>query len=356
LLTIIGLAVAVASTVALVGIASRFEQSYYDLYNQTGVDLVVQESGGSQLLNRGIDEDFGDTLRAQPNVSEAVGGLVDVVNFEDIDLFMVVLNGWPEKSPLYDHLKVVSGRLLQPGDTDQVILGRVLAANMGKKVGDKIELYGKPVEIVGIYESFSVYENGALVVPLGELQKRMDRPKRVTAFLIHAKDKSPEAVAKLKTSIEALAPNITAEPIRAFVSSVSHIKVSRAMAWMTSGIALFIGAIGMLNTMVMAVHERIKEIGTLRAMGWRKARVVRMILGESLMLSLFGAILGCGLAVGMTRYFSHFPATSGFVEGEIAWQFIALGFAMAVFVGVSGAAYPAWWGASLSPIEALRKK
>jgi putative ABC transport system permease protein len=144
--------------------------------------------------------------------------------------------------------------------------------------------------------------------------------------------------------------------MKTFVGSVSHIKVSRAMAWMTSGIALVIGAIGMLNTMAMAVHERIKEIGTLRAMGWKKGRVVQMILGESLLLSLIGAVCGSVYAVVITRYFSTFPATAGFVDGYIAPQFIALGFLMAIVVGVLGAAYPAWWGASLSPIEALRRK
>ena len=74
LLTIVGLAVAVAAMVALVGVASRFERSYYELYSATGVDLVVQESGGSQLLNRGIDESFGEKLNSLPNVKQTAGG------------------------------------------------------------------------------------------------------------------------------------------------------------------------------------------------------------------------------------------------------------------------------------------
>jgi putative ABC transport system permease protein len=356
LLTIVGLAVAVAATVSLMGIASRFERSYYELYNRTGVDLVVQESGGSQLLNRGIAEDFADKLAALPGVAAAMGGLVDVVSFEEFDLFLVVLNGWPPGSPLFNHLTMTKGRPLRPDDGKQILIGKVLAANTGKNVGDKLDIYAEPMEIVGIFESFNVYENGAVMMPLKEMQSLMDRPKKITAVLVHAKDKRPEALAQLKQQIEKMAPNISAEPMASFVGNVSHIKVMRAMAWMTSGIALFIGAIGMLNTMVMAVHERIKEIGTLRAMGWRKARVVRMILGEALLLSLFGAVLGSVSAVLTTRYLSSFPATSGFIDGFIAPEFIAIGFAMAIVVGVLGATYPAIWGASLSPIEALRKK
>ena len=355
-LTIVGLAVAVAAMVALVGVASRFEQAYYDLYDRTKVDLVVQESGGSQLLNRGIKEEFGQKISALPGAKRVVGGLVDVIAFEDYNLFMVVVNGWAAGSSLFDHVKILEGETLKPEHSNDVLLGKVLAANMGKKVGDTIDMYAVPMKVVGIYESFNVYENGAVVMPLAEMQKLIDRPKRVSAFLVEASDPTPEGISKLKQEIEALGTGIVAEPMKAFVGSVSHIKVSRAMAWMTSGIALVIGAIGMLNTMAMAVHERIKEIGTLRAMGWKKARVVQMILGESLLLSLAGAIIGSLYAVVMTHYFSTFPATAGFVDGQIAPRFIALGFAMAIFVGVAGAAYPAWWGASLSPIEALRKK
>ncbi len=356
LLTIVGLAVAVEATVALVGVASRFEQSYYELYDRTGVDLVVQESGGSQMLNRGIKEDFGQKILELPTVKKAVGGLVDVIAFEDYDLFMVVVNGWPPGSQLFDHMKIVAGEPLKPEHQNHVLLGKVLAANLGKRVGDTVDMYAEPMKVVGICESFNVYENGAVIIPLATLQRLMDRPTRVSAFLVESKDRTPDGVQKLKQQIESLATGITAEPMKSFVGSVSHIKVSRAMAWMTSGIAFVIGAVGMLNTMAMAVHERIKEIGTLRAMGWKKARVVKMILGESLLLSLAGAVLGSGAAVLITRYFATFPATAGFVDGYIAPEFIGLGFLLAVVVGVAGAAYPAWWGASLSPVEALRKK
>ena len=76
-----------------------------------------------------------------------------------------------------------------------------------------------------------------------------------------------------------------------FVDNDNGIKLAGAMAWMTSAIALVIGAIGMLNTMIMSVLERTQEIGILRAIGWRKLRVMRMILGESFVLSLGGAVV-----------------------------------------------------------------
>jgi putative ABC transport system permease protein len=356
LLTMLGLAIAVASTVALVGVSSRFEQSYYELYEHVSVDLVVQQKGGSQILSRGIREDFRQQLEKLPSVKLVMGGLVDVISLEEFGLFLVVVNGWQPGDKFFEHLTFVEGAPFGPQHSRHVNIGKVLAANTGKKVGDTIDIYAEPLEIVGIFESFNVYENGAIVMPLSEMQAMMDRRNKVTAFLIEAADRSPEGVALAKQQVETLSPNLSVDLMANFVGNVSHIKVSRGMAWMTSAIALIIGAIGMMNTMAMAVHERIKEIGTLRAIGWQRPRIVRMIVGEATILSLFGGCLGCLLAIAILRFLTRFPITSGFIDGYIAPQYLALGVLMGFVVGVAGAAYPAWWGASLSPVEALRKK
>ena len=132
--------------------------------------------------------------------------------------------------------------------------------------------------------------------------------------------------------------------------------MARAVAGAVSAIALVIGAIGMLNTMVMSVAERIREIGTLRAIGWTKRRVMRVIFFESVLLSVGGAALGTLAAMGLTKYLSNFRLTSGYIEGEIAPAVLLQGLLVAILVCVGGAAYPAFWGASQPPIEALRRK
>ncbi len=129
--------------------------------------------------------------------------------------------------------------------------------------------------------------------------------------------------------------------------------MARGVAWAVSAIALVIGAIGMLNTMVMSVAERIREIGTLRAIGWTKRRVMRVIFFESVLLSVGGELLGTLAAIGLTKYLSNFRLTSGYIKGEIAPVVLLQGLLVAVLVGVGGAAYPAFWGASQPPVESL---
>ncbi|HEV3341613.1 MAG TPA: ABC transporter permease, partial [Pirellulales bacterium] len=182
--TAIGIGLAVAATVSLVGISKGFERSYLELYSRRGVDLVVQRSGRTEQVTNTVDERTGDRIRELPGVYEVIGGLVDVVSFEEADLYVVLVNGWPPDSPIFDQIKILSGRPLNDDDTDAVMLGRVLAGNLGKLVGDSVELYAKKFKVVGIFESSSVYENGSVVVPLALLQRLTDREHEVTGFTV----------------------------------------------------------------------------------------------------------------------------------------------------------------------------
>jgi putative ABC transport system permease protein len=365
-LTIVGLAVAVAAVVALVGISDGFSRQFQRDYDRRGIDLVVQKVGSGAELNNDLPEAMGDDIKKLQYVSDALAGLVDAVSFEDHNLLAVIVNGWRADSPLFKDRTIVSGRLPTAEDHHKVIVGKVLAANLGKKVGDSIRIHDTPVEIIGVFESTSVFENGSIATLLSDMQEFMDRPHRVTGFIIRTsipKDGSPEHEAQmteLRRQIEALGKKydeeVAALPSSQFIENVGQIKLAKGVAWVTSAIALAIGAIGMLNTMVMSVYERVREIGTLRAIGWRKLRVMRMILWESLILSVGGAIAGSIAAILLTRFLSRMPMTSGLIGGEIAPIIFVEGFLLALLVGFAGALYPAYWGANLRPIEAMRRK
>jgi putative ABC transport system permease protein len=253
-----------------------------------------------------------------------------------------------------DQVHLIAGRRIRAGDGRKVMLGRILAANLGKKIGDHLKLYGQDFEVIGIFESFSVYENGAVFLLLDELQRQMDRPGEVTGFVVDAVDKQPAAVAEIRRQIEALDPHVAATPCADFVSSLTQIKIARAMSWFTSAFAIAIGAIGVLNTMAMAIFERRGEIAALRSMGWPKLRVVQLILAESLFLSLAGAVIGTAAGIGITIILSHLKKTSGLVQGDISMQAIFDGVCVAVAIAFVGAIVPAYRCARLPIAETLR--
>src|SRR6185312_9185987 len=101
--------------------------------------------------------------------------------------------------------------------------------------------------------------------------------------------------------IEARLPSVAAVPARDYVQGDIQIRLSKTMAWATSLVALVLGSVGVLNTMMMAVFERTGEIGVLRALGWRRVRVLSLIMGESLTLGLAGSLLGVLLGFAGVR-------------------------------------------------------
>ncbi len=361
-LTTLGVAIAVTAVVSLVGIADGFERSFRDLYDRRGVDLMVVRAGASERLSSSIPQRVGEQMRQLPGVRMVTPGLMDVVSFEDANLTRVPLQGWASDSSLFDELRLQGGRKLEEGDDKGVMLGMVLAKNLGKKTGDQVEIASREFTIVGVFESFNVYLNSSAVMLLPVLQKLMDRPGQVTGFEVVLDDapNKKELVERVRREINALRSSngelwgIEATPTDDYVKSTSQLQMAKAMAWMTSAIALIIGAVGVLNTMIMSVLERTREIGILRAIGWRKIRVVRLILYESVLLSLVGAALGITAAVLLTRALTWWPVVNGLVRGDVAPAVIVQGFFIALAVGLIGGAYPAYRGAQLLPTEALR--
>lgn len=356
-LTVIGMAVAVGAVVALVGISSGFEHSFMAIYQRQKVDLVVQQRGVKQKLTSVLDSKLGPEIAKIPGVKRVDSGLVDFTSMDELGPIGVLVQGWEYDSALMGELNVLpGGRLLGADDRGYVMLGERLATSLDRKVGDTLNLFDDmPYTVRGIFHSNTVYENGSMVVLLADLQQFMGRAGQVSGFTIVTQNPGDKAeIERIRRDIEALGKNLEVTPTAEFVNSTTEIQMIRAIAWVTSAVALVIGAVGMLNTMIMSVFERTREIGILRAIGWGRWRVVKMILMESILLSVAGGVLGTLGAVGLVQLLSRHPAVSGMIDSRVDPAVILQGFIIALCVGLLGAAYPAYRGAQLLPTEALR--
>jgi putative ABC transport system permease protein len=265
------------------------------------------------------------------------------------------VQGWPAGSPLFSQMKMLEGDFLRAGDNNKALLGKILARNLEKNVGDEVIIYDIQFQIKGIYEAYNVYENGGMLMLMEDLQKPLGRVGQVSGFtLILEHPEDQEEMARVRREIESLGKNMAATPTEEFVNSTTELQMAKAMAWITSAVALVIGAVLTLNTMIMSVFERTREIGILRAIGWKRARIVRMILVESVILSLAGAMVGTILAIVLIQGLSRMPAVSNIIDNKIPPGVIVQGFVIALLVGLLGAAYPAYRGAQLQPTEAIR--
>jgi putative ABC transport system permease protein len=147
---------------------------------------------------------------------------------------------------------------------------------------------------------------------------------------------------------------VAAVPARDYIQGDIQIRLVKAMAWATSVIALLLGSLGVLNTMMMSVFERTGEIGVLRALGWRRSRVLNLILGEAITLGVIGSVLGALLGLAGVRAIQLSPSASTFIAPELPWSVIVVGGLLGISLSVLGGLYPALRGAALNPTEALR--
>ena len=355
LLTVLGLGVGVSAVVSLLGIAWGFERSFMTIYQSKGIDLVVVKAGIGDRLTSNLDGSLGSKIKAVPGVKDAVGSLMDVVSFEEANLSSVLVNGWTPGSLLFRGIRVTDGRDLKPGDGRSAMLGKVLAANLGgKKAGDEVAISGEPFKVVGLYESDSLFENGGLIVPLGELQRMMGREGDVSGFVVSCDSPDATHVREVGRAIEKAVKGVAAEPARDFVQGDNQIQLVKAMSWATSIIAMVLGSVGVLNTMLMTVFERTREIGVLRALGWKRPRVMSLILGEAAALGLLGAVVGTSLAFAGVKILSKLPMASIFITEHLPPTVLLIGLLLGVGLSLAGGLYPAVRAAALDPSEALR--
>jgi len=275
LLTVLGVAVAVGTMVTLLGVSHGFEVSFLDTFQHRGADVVVTSAGQVDQLRSDLPAEIGDKIAAIPGVQEVRPGMIEMIDVaQGTTVSSVFVHGWPPDSSLFNAVTVLTGRRLTHDDRRCVMLGETLAANLQKGVGDTLEMQEETFHIVGVFRSFSVFENGGLVIPLSEVQELMGRKGRVTGYTIvlEAPGSSGARTAEeVCHDIEQLRDargrsyRIAARPSGEYVHGSLPIVLAHGMAWITSAVAAFIGAVSMLNTMLTSVLERTREIGILRA-------------------------------------------------------------------------------------------
>ncbi len=361
-LTCSGLAIAVAAMTALLGVARGYARAAVDFYAARGVDIVVVRAGVAERMTSSLHADFADRLAEVPGVLEVAGSLTEMVSFGDGDLIGIPLHGLPIDGFALRQYTISSGRTLGRGDRHAVLLGAGLAGGFAKARRPVRRDRRRAVRDRGHFSGGQRPEANSAITVLDDLQQLMDREGQVSEFQVRALESiaTEPALRAVCRSIESLADDagqslgLKALPMRQFVSTGTETQLMTGMALGTSAIAVGLTLLGILNTMWMSVLERTQEIGLLRAVGWSRQRVMRMILGESLLLAGGGGVAGVLAAWLLLGGLSLVPAVRGFVTPQLDPLAAALGIAGALSAGLLGAVYPAWSASRIPAVEALR--
>jgi putative ABC transport system permease protein len=353
LLTLGGIAMAIGAFVGLVGFSRSFEHEWLRMYLSSGTDIaVVQQT----FLNTSMDESAGIKLKALPVVAQATPMILNLMDLTpEIN---ALAYGWKADSYEFDSLQLLSGHRLRDGQPE-VMLGDLLAGNLHKNVGDTLEIQGSPFTVAGIYHGGSALEAGAVILPIDQMQQLGGLQGKVTAFHIRLRPppsgEAPDHYLKrAQAEIETALPGLRAVPAAERASNNQIVQLAHAAAWGTSSIALLIGILGIANTMAMSVFERTREIGILRALGWKRWRIMLLILTEAAVLGLAGGIIGLAIGWSALHLLAFLPQTASIVSASFPVLLLAEALGIAVLAGLVAGAFPAWRGAHLSPVEALR--
>jgi putative ABC transport system permease protein len=350
-LTIVGIAIGIAAVVALVGISRGFETSWETGMKSRGTDIVVS-SMRSALTPKPFSAAVVERIAPLPHVADTCALFVDLISVEKADMMIVSARQWGGFS--WQNLKIVSGRLPNDAAERAVVLGTTAAEMLAKKVGDTLQLETEELAVVGIADGGAVVENGSVILSLRLLQEITGNQGKINVIDLRVvPGTSKEEVTRLCGQINGLVPEARAVIAGEHIRDSQAYRIISAMSWGTSLLAILVGVLGVMNTMLMTVLERTHEICVLLAIGWKRSRIVRMVLWESALLGFVGGVGGVLIGVVGVKLLVTTPAIRGLLEPEVNAQLLAMAVAIAVIVGVFSGIYPAWRSSRFTPSHAL---
>ena len=350
-LTLVGISIGIGAVVTLVGMAWGYEKSMVRHLDVIGIDLVVSNMSGG-ILPKTFDASLEEKVARLPHVKETTAVLMQMLSIEDAPMMMVSGREWGGFA--WDQLRVVAGRMPKDGGEPAIVLGRLAAEVLERNVGDTVQIESEELPVVGIVDGGSVVENGAIVLSLDVFQKASGNEGKINFIDIRVTPGTTQPqTAELAARVHEIFPEGRALAARVVVGASQGFRIARAMSWSTSLLAIVVGVLGVMNTMLMTVFERTHEIGVLLAVGWKRRRIMWMVLCESAMLGLLGGIAGVTLGAIGLKVLETTPAIHGLLEPDMSLRLWSVAVAIAVVVGVISGIYPAWRSSRLTPSLAI---
>jgi putative ABC transport system permease protein len=376
ILAVIGIAIGVAAVVGLGLITDDLTQSTESALTAGAADFSVINSsnsqggsgggpgfGNDQLINqavvgqisqvKGVSSAVGE-LRTSTNLGNSTGnstGSGSSSGFGSDFRSMTSIIGIDSSDLSMDDIAITNGTAFS--NANQVIIGQTAAQRLNKTVGSTITISNKTFTVTGIYETGNFMDDRGIAMSLSALQNLTGDTGQVSLILVKASNGTdPTALA---STISQNYPNdlSTSTSLSGNNRMQNGLQVISSGAWAVSLLAILIGGIIVIVTMMKAVSERTREIGVLRAIGWTQRRILGMIIGEALVLSLIAIVVGLLLAVGIVELISLTHLLRG-INPSFSLLLILKGIGVALFLGIIGGIYPAYRASRLSPTEALR--
>lgn len=359
-LAIIGIAIGIATIVALGLVTEGLRASTESALESGAAEITVIQSGTDGFLSGSIDEARITDIQNISGVEDTAGILRISVRLEDSPSPGFGPGGFAVSGIDNNKLNLVgvesiNGTVFSNGDVNEIIMGKTAVQNLNKTVGDTITIFNEDFKITGTFETGNFITDAGAYVSLDKLQNLTGNEDKVSTLAVRINDNAN--VTEVSKAIE----NAYPDELSTTTAADQMERINRGLGfidtatWAISLLAIVIGGVGVINTMIMSVYERTREIGVLKAVGWRSRRILGMILGESIVLTLIATIVGIIVGiVGVEVLLSLTPSAQGMLEPAYSLELFLRAFGIAFLVGIVGGIYPAYRASRLAPTEALR--
>lgn len=286
------------------------------------------------------------TARLEPGGSIQMGPAPSVV-------------GEPPDLAHYVNPEVTRGRWLQRGDSFVAVIGSQIANQRKLGLGSTLTWREHEFTVVGIMKETQTQPDTMVIIPIDVERHILQQPNKITYIYalpqIETRDEASALARRIEKSVDTVEVQTLEESLE---STRQDLAIFNVITLSGAIIAAFVGGMAVINTMMMSVNERTREIGLKKAIGAGDGEIILEYLGEAALLGLVGGLIGLLLGLGMTAMLNASTAES---LGGVAvftvtprLAFVAVGFA--TVLGAVGGLYPAWNASRLNPVEALREE
>jgi putative ABC transport system permease protein len=382
-LTLLGICIGILAVVSLITLGSGLKMAIGSQFGVAATEVITVQAGGNNFGPPGsgavipLTTHDVDEINKLSSVKIAVGR---VIKTGKLEFNKKVIFGYATNIPdgkdrkfIYDQLeaKPVVGRLLKDGDVGKVFLGYnfyVDKVGLGKPVlpGNKVTINGKDFEVVGILEKKgSFIQDNLVFMNEKDLQNLLNYGDELSMIVVLPTDKNN--IDKTTTDIEKLlrklrdvkvgSEDFTVSTPEASLAQVNSIlNAIQIFVIIIASISIFVGIIGIINTMGTSVLERKKEIGIMKSIGARNSQIFMQFFVESGLLGLVGG--GIGVILGVAIGYFGVLGINNFVGSEIQPQINLLLIFFSLLgsfaIGAAAGIFPAMKAAKQHPVEALR--
>ena len=353
-LTAFAIAVGVMTVVALGIVTDSVRTTAAGVLQVGRADFTVAQRNVSDVLESALTETQLGRVQAEPGIASAIGVLLDTQKLDSQHPLLVEIGIRPEDLLPFG-VQIVAGRAFDATADDQVMLGSRLAQDLDAHLGQQILVAESPKTVVGIFTTGNVFGDSAVMMPLVPFQAYERMPGGLSLFFVKVRPGAGVAAVKQEVA--------DSSPILVPISNLTEFgRADRDYQLITAAdraatvVAVIIGAIIVMNAMLLSLVERYREFGILRAIGWSRRRVVALVLGEAITIAFAGAALGVALAYVLITVLAGRPGLQGILHPDYTTGVFARALLTAAAVGFLGALYPAVRAARLAPLAAIRRE